>query len=409
MYYSSQPPATDAAGKLDWPAEMDWPSPYTNTTTNTTTMEEQHEEYEDYEQHYPPRLSNNSNPSVSHLLNHLRQNLVLSQHHRHSQNLNDRPTRGPITPRDDSNMNHVVQDILENAKQHRFVQQQHPSDLEHHDYHPYGHEERYPSEQQQQQQQQALNTRKETADERLERLERLTTMSTALQDGVVQSLQATRDELDQAQQQIRDLQQQLKGYETNEASTNHLLLQQDLQKIANDLLEMKHWENITVTWKIRDFIQHLQLHSSRRSPRFQSQDFGVGGYHFKLVLRLCSRGKWISIHLLHTGGINNYFPIQLNGTSITLVGQRGNSGREAAASSMSAGSITSTLNAKDTKTTIEESSGMCGWTDFCTLKEIRQSVIYQDRLELKATIRVKRISKISINTDQSLTIADFLN
>lgn len=152
-----------------------------------------------------------------------------------------------------------------------------------------------------------------------------------------------------------------------------------IESLSAELKELRDWESVRVTWEIESFESRL----SDRFTRLESQCIHVAGYSMCLQLQVNAQDagdRNVSIYIMHKGGLE-FLPIQIGGSALCICGKDRYS---------------------DWKRTygqdeeIDESRSGRGWTDMMSLQDFRTKHISNGDVEVRATIRVRRLAHVSL-------------
>jgi len=144
--------------------------------------------------------------------------------------------------------------------------------------------------------------------------------------------------------------------------------------------ELRDWESVQVTWTIENFESKL---ADRHT--LQSKCVNVAGYLMCLELQVSARDtggadRNVSLYMNHRGGLE-FFPLTIGGSEISICGKRGHSDCKVIF---------------DQNSCIEKSKMGLGRKNAMSLKDIRSKYILNGEVEVRGTIRVRRLSSVNL-------------
>ena len=157
-----------------------------------------------------------------------------------------------------------------------------------------------------------------------------------------------------------------------EKETSSLRKEISIQK--KELDELRDWDTVNITWKISSF-----------NNTIYSSMFNVAQYTMRIQMAVLgdSRYGYLGFFICHKETHGNYsFPIQLGGSSISVVG---NGNENTVTKRCSADSI------------MEKAGHGCGWNEFVARKDFEKKFVEDGTLTLKAKIRARRSPIANLN------------
>ena len=151
-------------------------------------------------------------------------------------------------------------------------------------------------------------------------------------------------------------------------------LRKEITDQKKELDELRTWDTVNITWQISTFDRAIY-----------SNTFNVAQYTMRM--RMCVVGDrrygYLGFYICHTKGHGyDWFPIQLGGSSISVIGNQKED---------------TETNHYPANTVIEEDGRGNGWNEFVAMKDLEKKFVKDGKLTLKAKVRVRRSTIANLN------------
>ena len=169
-----------------------------------------------------------------------------------------------------------------------------------------------------------------------------------------------------------------------------LHVDEEISALKEEMDKLRNSDTVTVTWTIEEVDKTLISLEGRTRGIYshRSQRFHVGQFKMRLIIEIVAASRQLAgIYLYHYEGFD-WTSIEIDKSELSLVGIRG------------ADTIT---NRYLDDSRIEQVRGGKGWKAFVffSMKDLKEKYVKNDKLTIKANVRVKRMNDVAIGSSRS--------